>query len=66
MTKQEALIALNNGEKLTYENFYSFEWVKKKDNDNYVFEDGVVCPIAEFWIHRTDPRWETGWSIFKD
>lgn len=66
MTKQEALIALDNGEKLTHENFDSFEWVKKKNNDNYVFEDGVACPIAEFWIHRTSPSWETNWSIFTD
>lgn len=66
MTKQEALITLDNGEKLTHENFDFLEWVKKEDDANYVFEDGVVCPIAEFWIHRTNPSWEIGWSIFTD
>lgn len=62
MTKQEALKKLEEGETLTHYNFASYESIRK-DGDEYVFEDGVRCPIPEFWRWRTVPSWNDYWEL---
>ncbi|MCF8428374.1 MAG: hypothetical protein K9I36_16685, partial [Bacteroidia bacterium] len=62
ITKQEALQKLDEGETLTHRNFDSSEFMKK-DGIEYLFEDGVRCPIAEFWKWRITPMWYDGWEI---
>lgn len=64
MNKQEAIQLLEQGYTLTHRNFDFLEWIKQ-DNDHYVFEDGVKCPITEFWRWRTLPSWENDWEIYK-
>lgn len=64
-TKNEALTKLDEGHKLTHRYFTEEEWMVKSVYPlHYEFEDGVVCPVEEFWRLRSDIGWETGWSIW--
>jgi hypothetical protein len=66
MTKQEAIEALDRGEKITHKYFSPDEWVKKYDNNgNLILEDGVICSEWEFWYHRTQDFFNNGWEIYK-
>ena len=61
MNKQEAKVAMLNGDKVTHMWFSSDEWVKLVEG-YYVFEDGCRCTQREFWDSRTDASWNTGWE----
>ena len=65
MTKEEAIVQMKAGNKLTHTYFTPDEWVTIL-NDKYHFEDGVECSFEEFWSHRMGPAWFFGWEIYKD
>lgn len=65
MTKNEAIIAMQQGKKVTHEFFSAEEWMKASGNFAYEFEDGIVCSDNEFWHFRSGVEWEAGWSIFE-
>ena len=62
MTKQEATQALAEGKRLRHSSFMEGEWMQAHEGE-YIFEDGIKCPRAEFWRFRTESWWGTGWSL---
>lgn len=63
MTKNEALLAMNNGEKVTHQYFEDSEWMCKT-GCLYEFEDGIFCDVDEFWTFRDEAGWDKNWKIF--
>jgi len=63
MTKQEAIEAMQKGEKVTHRYFSKYEWAKLEGH-SIITEDGVRITEKEFWSIRTNPAWEEDWSIF--
>ncbi len=63
MHKNEAILALQVGKRLTHAYFTDGEWVIMLPNGNYQFEDGVEITPDEFWGLRKSSYWETDWSI---
>lgn len=67
MTKQEAIAAMERGEKITHRYFTPEEWMTIIKGENvYTCEDGEKCTPSWFWASRTDPDWQYGYSIFKE
>lgn len=66
MSRQGAILALANGEKLTHRYFTPDEWVEQTADGRYRFEDGNICSPVEFWGYRKGEAWESGWSIWED
>ena len=68
MNKQEAILAMGEGKKITYKYFSPNECMSMKDG-MMVLEDGVIpgitCTPEEFWKYRTDSRWDDGYELFK-
>lgn len=65
MNKQEAILAMQEGKKVTHRYFSTNEWVTMKDG-MIVIEDGVYCPPEVFWQWRTDPVWNDGYELFNE
>lgn len=63
MTKQEAIIEMQRGEKLTHRYFSKDEWATLEGN-HIITEDGVRITEKEFWLIRKSPAWEEDWKIF--
>ena len=63
MTKEEAIKAMQDGEKVTHRYFSSNEWMSMHDG-LIVLEDGAMCAPYEFWRWRTDPVWNNGYDLF--
>tara|TARA_Y100001956_G_C4025591_1_gene143904 strand:+ start:181 stop:501 length:321 start_codon:yes stop_codon:yes gene_type:complete len=63
MDNIQAKEALECGKKLTHTYFTSKEWVKQYSDTQYIFEDGVIQNIEEFWSMRKD--WSGSWREFK-
>lgn len=63
MNKQEAIQAMEEGKAVTHRLFTDEEWMKKLNRTTYEFEDGVLCPVSEFWAFRSIDEWEEGWDI---
>ena len=64
MTKQEAIIKMKQGEKITHRFFSLEEWMTI-DNGEILLEDGVRCSEDEFWKWRTDKSWDDGYEIYE-
>lgn len=64
MLKQDALLALAEGKRITHTSFTDEEYVKQHTTHLYMFEDGVVTTVKEFWYIRTELPWADGWSIY--
>lgn len=68
MNKQEAILAMGEGKKITYKYFSPNECMSMKDG-MMVLEDGVIpgvtCTPEEFWKYRTDAKWDDGYKLFK-
>ena len=68
MNKQEAILAMSEGKKVRYKNFFPNEYMSMKDG-MMVLEDGVIpavtCTPEEFWKYRTDAKWDDGYELFK-
>jgi len=62
MTKQEAIIELKKGNKVTHRLFSEGEFMYQ-NGDTYVFEDSVKCHPVVFWQDRASEEWENNWSL---
>lgn len=65
MTKDEALLELQKGKKVTHRFFSDGEFMYQ-NGDTYVLEDGVRCHPMVFWEDRATKQWETGWSVIEE
>ena len=69
MNKQEAILAMGEGKKITYKYFSPNECMSMKDG-MMVLEDGVIpgvtCTPEEFWKYRTDAKWDDGYELFSE
>lgn len=65
MTKEEAIILMQQGKRMTHPNFTIDEWVYIGIDGRYVLEDGVECSGYEFWRWRSDDFWNNEWTIWK-
>ena len=65
MNKQEAILAMQEGKKVTHRYFGANEWITMKDG-MIVLEDGVICPPEVFWQWRTDTCWDSGYELFNE
>lgn len=65
MNKQEAIEAMNRGEKVTHTYFCRGEWMTIRGG-MIEFEDGVSCSPGCFWHDRTGEGWEQGYSLFQE
>lgn len=63
MTREEAITAMKNGEKVTHGYFSDDEWMTMKDGD-IVTEDGYKHNEVEFWAYRQIEAWNDGYEIF--
>lgn len=63
MTREEAIEAMQNGEKVTHRYFAKDEWATMEGH-SIITEDGVRITENEFWLIRKDPAWSNEWSIF--
>lgn len=64
MNKQEAITAMEKGQKVTNQYFSREEWITL-NNGMILMEDGCQCTPKQFWISRTDSSWDEGYSIWK-
>lgn len=65
MTKQEAILEMKKGIKITHELFDDNEWMTM-DGLTIVLEDGVRCSQSEFWVSRIQSEWDNGYSVFNE
>jgi len=65
MTKEEINKALLEGKRVKHMWFSPDEWMEYNEFREIVFEDGCKCSRFEFWQHRDDESWLTGWSIIE-
>lgn len=66
MTKNDAIIQMKQGVKVTHRYFTSNEWITMKGNLTIQTEEGYSFPADEFWRYRNDIDWMDGWSIYKE
>lgn len=62
MNRNQAILALRDGHKLTHEYFTQEEYIYFKDGEIYS-EDDVCHGWSEFWSLRTADCWDKGWTI---
>ncbi len=65
MTRQQAIDAINQGNKITHRFFSPGEFICKSDG-LYNDERGIQFEQQDFWDARTGPEWQDGWMIFYD
>nr|WP_067054102.1 hypothetical protein [Mucilaginibacter sp. L294] len=66
LTKQQAIEAMKKGQKVTHIYFSSNEWVAICPETNKIItEEGYKHNTIDFWIFRTGPSWETGYSLYE-
>jgi hypothetical protein len=63
MTKTDAILAMEQGKKVTHKYFSPEEWMTMKDG-MIILEDGVQCTPQEFWGWRIGIDWENGYSLY--
>lgn len=66
MSKDEALVALKQGKKITHVFFTSDEWMMQRLDGRYEFEDGNICDPTDFWTYRRHESWNKNWNLFLD
>ena len=64
MDKEEAIRAMQAGNKVTHTYFTPDEWITMEGN-RIIFEDGYSCWAHEFWANRDGFGWNDGYSLFK-
>lgn len=62
MTKGEAIIAMQEGKKVTHKCFDKWEWVTIMPDGGMMSECGEMSSEL-FWMYRTAWFWEYGWSL---
>jgi hypothetical protein len=66
MNKQDAILAMQMGNKVTHQYFTSDEWMTMDGIGRIVFEDKVSMPLHEFFNDRQGAGWEGGYTLFND
>lgn len=64
MTKEEAIVAMEAGHKVTHQYFTKDEFIRMK-NGKLITEEGYEFEPWKFWMYRNYKVWETDWSIYK-
>lgn len=62
MNKEQAITALEQGEKVRHVNFPA-RWHIEQDGQTYKWENGYTMPIETFWKNRTGDVWDKDWSV---
>lgn len=66
MNKQEAIVAMQNGEKVTHSLFSPDEWITM-DKKGWIYtEDGYQVKQELFWADRQGENWEDDWCLFDE
>jgi hypothetical protein len=65
MDKDEAIIAMQTGNRVTHRFFTEDEWITMEDNQTIITEEGYRIFADEFWDHRKGIEWQSGWSLYK-
>lgn len=65
MTKEEAIVQMKKGKKITHRYFTSDEWMTI-ENGMYLLEDGVRVSEKEFWHYRQQDSWKDGYEFFSE
>lgn len=63
MTKEEAIFAMENGEKVTHRVFLPEEYIYMSSGELYD-EDGRHLYQHHFWQQRKGELWDTHWEIW--
>ena len=63
LSKAEAIELMKQGKRVTHIYFLPDEWITMRGNIIYM-ELGQDIWATSFWLHRTDPSWETDWSLY--
>lgn len=68
MTREEAILKLQQGFKITHQYFTNDEFVYQPNPriSIYKFEDGAEQNAKDFWDLRVDVFWNYGWEIFNN
>jgi hypothetical protein len=64
MNKDQAIVAMMEGKKVTHRYFGPDEWVSM-ENGSILLTSGIKCPPKEFWKHRSAHCWNNGYKLFK-
>lgn len=64
MTKDEAIIAMRSGHRVTHRFFTDCEFIYMIDG--YIYdEQDYKFKAHEFWSDRTDEVWDNDWELFR-
>lgn len=65
LTKEEAIKALEEGKRVRHRYFIGNEYMFliNIQKNIYKFEDGVEVNAIDFWKHRPQEQYLTGWEI---
>lgn len=67
LTKDQALaISAEQGRKIRHEYFSDDEWIKIRTDGRVETEEGYLFTPDEFWKHRQDFIWNTGWDVIDE
>jgi hypothetical protein len=64
MTKQEAITAMQRGEKVTHKYFSPDEWITINDYCQIEDESGYRHEQDSFWLDRGE-QFDVGWELFE-
>ena len=65
MNKQEAILAMQEGKKVTHLSLYPNKWMAIMDG-MIVLEKGFVDRTEDFWRWRTYPVWNDGYELVNE
>ena len=66
MNKNQTIILLEQGSKMSHSMFLSDEYIMRHHNSktHYLDEAGNVIDIKQFWKYRTSHKWDKNWKVF--
>lgn len=65
MTKEEVLLHLRGGKKVTHKVFTEKTWIEQVSKSHYKDDLDNVHTIKTFWKMRTGKVWNNGWELYK-
>lgn len=65
MDKEQAILLMKAGKKVTHHYFSKEEWMTMQGN-RVVLEDGCSLWAHEFWADRSSSAWDEGYSVFTE
>ena len=65
MNKEQATIALKQGNTLIHKSFHSYQWIKDYlgKGTHILRQDGSIIQVSKFWDNKITNDWHNGWSI---